>query len=97
MEAGHADEVETIFKGAEEGLRMEPLNRIPPALPMGFVYFNIGRHPTYWKDVVRTQTLGLRFRTTGARAIGNQIITLTHVSTGRIYNLQFAVFVVKSP
>ena len=63
---GSADEVETIFKRAEEGLRMEPLNRIPPALPMGFVYFNIVRHPTYWKDVVRTQTLGLRFRTTGA-------------------------------
>jgi type VI secretion system protein ImpJ len=91
---GSAEEVETIFKRAEEGLRMEPLNRIPPALPMGFVYFNIVRHSTYWTDVVRTKTLGLRFRTTGARAIGNQIITLT-ASTGRTYSLQFAVFVVK--
>jgi type VI secretion system protein ImpJ len=92
---GSAEEVETIFKRAEEGLRMEPLNRIPPALPTGFVYFNIGRHPVHWKDVVRSQTLGLRFRTAGARSMGNQIIMLTDSSTGRTYNLQFAVFVVK--
>ena len=74
---------------------MEPLSRIPPSLPTGFVYFNIVRNPTYWRDVVRSQTLGFRFRVTGARAIGDQIITLTHPSTGRVYNLQFAVFVVK--
>jgi type VI secretion system protein ImpJ len=92
---GSADEVETIFKRAEEGLKMEPLNRIPPALPTGYVYFNIVRHPTYWKDVVRTQTLGLRFRTTGARAKGNQIIALTDDNAGRSYDLQFAIFVVK--
>jgi type VI secretion system protein ImpJ len=92
---GSGDEVENIFKGAEKGLSMEPLNRIPPALPSGFVYFNIVRHPTYWKDVVRTQTLGLRFRTTGARVSDNQVISLPHNSTGRTYKLQFAVFVVK--
>jgi hypothetical protein len=74
---------------------MEPLDRIPPTLPTGFVYFNIVRHPIHWKDVVRTQTLGLRFRVSGARVIGNQVITLTHASTGRTYSLQFAVFVVK--
>jgi type VI secretion system protein ImpJ len=93
---GSAEEVEAIYRQALEGLKMEPLNRIPPALPTGFVYFNIVRHPSHWKDVVRTQALGLRFRTTGARVIGNQVITLTHASAGRTYNLQFAVFVVKA-
>jgi type VI secretion system protein ImpJ len=92
---GSENEVETIFKQAQEGLKMEPLNRIPPALPTGFVYFNIVRHPNFWKDVVRTKTLGLRFRTTGARAKGEQVIVLTDPGTGRIYDLQFAVFVVK--
>jgi type VI secretion system protein ImpJ len=91
---GSADEVEMIFKRAEEGLGMRPLNRIPPALPSGFVYFEIVRHPTYWKDVVRSQSLGLRFRVTGASAIGDQIIRLTDASTGRSYNLQFAVFAI---
>jgi type VI secretion system protein ImpJ len=92
---GSAEEVRTIFDRAEEGLRMEPLSRIPPSLPTGYVYFDIVRNPTYWRDVVRTQTLGFRFRTTGARAIGDQIITLAHAPTGRTYSLQFAVFVVK--
>ena len=92
---GSADEVEAIFRQALEGLGMEPLNRIPPTLPTGFVYFDIVRNPTYWKDVVRTQTLGLRFRTTGATAVGDQIIKLTDSTTGRIHSLQFAIFVVK--
>ena len=80
---GSADEVEAIFRQALEGLGMEPLNRIPPTLPTGFVYFDITRNPAYWKDVVRTHTLGLRFRTTGAAAVGDQIIKLTDSTTGR--------------
>ncbi len=92
---GSAEEVEAIFRQALEGLGMEPLNRIPPTLPTGFVYFGIVRHPTYWKEVVRTQTLGLRFRITGATAVGDQMIKLTDPTTGRTYSLQFAVFVVK--
>jgi type VI secretion system protein ImpJ len=92
---GSADTVKTIFERAEEGLSIEPLSRIPPTLPTGFVYFNVVRHPTYWKDVVRTRTLGFRFRVKGAKAFGDQIITLTHEKTGRTYSLQFAVFVVK--
>src|SRR5262249_41073921 len=57
---GSADQVKEIFERALEGLKMQPLNRIPPALPTGFVYFDVVRHPDYWKDVVRTRTLGLR-------------------------------------
>ncbi len=89
------DEVEAVFRQGLEGLGMEPLDRIPPALPMGFVYFNIVRHPTYWPDVVRTRTLGLRFSTQGARVKDNQIISVPHSRTGRVYTLQFAVWVVE--
>jgi type VI secretion system protein ImpJ len=92
---GSAEQVGTIFDRAEQGLKMEPLNRIPPALPMGFVYFDVVRHPVYWKEVVRTRTLGLRFRLTGGRPLSSQMMAVTHPTSGKTYNLQFAVFVVK--
>jgi type VI secretion system protein ImpJ len=92
---GSADQVGTIFDRAEQGLKMEPLNRIPPALPRGFVYFDVVRHPIYWKEAVRTRTLGLRFRLAGGRPINSQMMAVTHPTSGRTYNLQFAVFVVK--
>ena len=41
---------------------MKALSRIPPALPGGYVYFEMVRHPEYWKDVVNTRTLGLRIK-----------------------------------
>jgi hypothetical protein len=98
---GSAEEVRTIFDRGLRGLEMVPLSRVPPTLPTGFVYFDIVRHPTYWKDVVRTHTLGFRFRVKGlepgqpgAVAIGDQIIRV-YDATGRTYDLQFAVFVVK--
>jgi type VI secretion system protein ImpJ len=92
---GSADQVATIFDRAEQGLKMEPLNRIPPALPMGFVYFDVVRHTVYWKEVVRTRTLGLRFRLKGGRPLSSQVMAVTHPTSGRTFNLQFAVFVVK--
>ena len=92
---GSADQVATIFDRAELGLKMEPLNRIPPALPMGYVYFDVTRHPVYWNEVVRTRTLGLRFRLKDGRPLNSQMMAVTHPTTGRTYNLQFAVFVVK--
>ncbi len=92
---GSAEEVEAIYRQALEGLRMEPLTRIPPTLPTGFVYFTIQRNPAHWKDVVRSQTLGIRFKVTGAKAKGDQTVVLTDAQSGRSYDLQFAVFVVK--
>jgi len=72
------------------------LNRIPPALPAGVVYFEIVRNPEYWKDVVRTRTLGLRFKLDRGKFLSPQMLALTSPTTERTVNLQFAVFVVKS-
>lgn len=93
---GSGEQVETIFQRREEGLRLTPLNRIPPALPAGVVYFEIVRTPEYWKDVVRTRTLGLRFKLEKGKFLSAQMLALTSPTTARTINLQFAVFVVKN-
>jgi type VI secretion system protein ImpJ len=93
---GSGEQVESIFRNAEEGLKISPLNRIPTALPSGVVYFEIVRTPAYWKDVVRTRTLGLRFKLDRGKFLSSQMLALTSPTTLRTVNLQFAVFVVKS-
>lgn len=92
---GSGEQVETIFRNAEEGLKITPLNRIPTALPSGVVYFEIIRTPAYWRDVVRTRTLGLRFKLDRGKFLSSQMLALTSPTTQRTVNLQFAVFVVK--
>lgn len=92
---GSGDQVEAIFKSGGAGLGMTPLMRVPPALPGGVVYFEIVRNPEDWKDVVRTRTLGLRFKLERGRFLSPQMLALTSPTTGRTVNLQFAVFVVK--
>jgi len=93
---GSGEQVETIFKTGNAGLSMKPLNRIPPALPGGVVYFEIVRHPEFWKDVVRTRTLGLRFKLERGKFLSAQMLALTSPTTQNSVNLQFAVFVVKN-
>jgi len=92
---GSGEQVEAIFKSANAGLGMKPLDRIPPALPRGVVYFEIVRHAEFWKDVVRTRTLGLRFKLERGKFLSAQMLALTNPATQRTVNLQFAVFVVK--
>jgi type VI secretion system protein ImpJ len=92
---GSGEKVQEIFKNGQKGLEMKPLNRIPPALPAGVVYFEIKRDPEYWNDVVRTGTLGLRFKGERTKFITEQMLALISPETKRSYNLQFAVFVVK--
>lgn len=92
---GSGEQVEEIFKGGASGLKMKPLNRIPPALPAGVVYFEIDRGPVYWRDVLRTHTLGLRFKLERGRFLSQTTFALTNEKTQRTVNLQFAVFVVK--
>lgn len=92
---GSGEQVEEIFKGGASGLKMRPLNRIPNALPAGVVYFEIDRSPVYWRDVVRTFSLGLRFKLERGRFVSQTIFALTNPKTQRTVNLQFAVFVVK--
>lgn len=91
-----AEQVSQVFVNRHEGLKMKPLNRIPPALPAGVVYFEIDRSPAYWGDVVRTRTLGLRFRLEGIRFRGVQMLTLVSPRTQRTVNLQFAVYHIKN-
>ncbi|MDG3005790.1 type VI secretion system baseplate subunit TssK [Paludisphaera mucosa] len=93
---GSGEQVETIFKSGGAGLGMKPLNRIPPALPGGVVYFEIVRNAEPWKDVVRTRMLGLRFKLERGKFLSAQMLALTNPTTQRTVNLQFAVFVVKS-
>ncbi len=92
---GSAEQVEQIFLSAAAGLRMQPLNRIPSALPAGVVYFEIEKNPTFWKDVVRTRTLGLRFKGELGSFRTNQLFAMPSPS-GRTVELRFAVFVVKN-
>ena len=89
------EQVEEIFRAGAKGLSMKPLNRIPPALPTGVIYFEIDRDPSYWRDVARTYTLGLRFKLDWGRFLNPRMIAMTMPKTQKIVNLQFAVFVVK--
>lgn len=93
---GSGEQVREIFKAGGLGLGMRPLNRIPPALPGGVVYFEIDRHPEFWRDVVRTRTLGLRFKLERVKFLSEQILAVIHPTTRQTVNLQFAVFVVKN-
>lgn len=92
---GSAEQVESIFKQAAPGLGMRPLNRIPPSLPRGVVYFEIERVAPFWADVLRTQGLGLRFKLGGGRFKALDTVTLNSPRTGRPIDLQFAVYAVK--
>ncbi len=93
---GSGDQVDTIFTKALEGLKMKALSRIPPALPGGYVYFEMVRHPEYWKDVVNTRTLGLRIKLEQrGKFLSPQMLALYYPPTQQTYNIQVAVFVVK--
>lgn len=92
---GSGEQVGEIFRSATKGLEMRPLNRIPPALPAGVVYFELVRDPIYWRDVVRTRSLGLRFKAERCKFLSQRMLALTNPLTQRSVNLQFAVFVVK--
>lgn len=92
---GSGEEVESIFKSGFAGLGMKPLDRVPPELPGGVVYFKIVRDSEAWKDVVRAGTLGLRFKLDKGKFLSPQMLAFVNPATGRTVNLQFAVFVVK--
>jgi type VI secretion system protein ImpJ len=93
---GSAEQVAETFKAGAKGLKMRPLKRTPSALPSGVIYFEIERDPAYWKDVVRTYTLGLRFKLEFGKFLTDKILVMTPESTQRAVNLQFAVYVVKT-
>lgn len=92
---GSGEQVEEIFRAGAKGLSMKPLNRIPPALPAGVIYFEVDRDPAYWKDVVRTFMLGLRFKLDWGKFLSPRMIAMTMPKTQKTVNLEFAVYVVK--
>ncbi len=94
---GSGDKVEEFFLRGIPGLKMKPLSRIPPALPAGVIYFEIERNPLYWQDVLRTLTLGLRFKLERGRFLeDNQTLVFLHPRTQQPVRVQFAVYVVLS-
>lgn len=95
---GAGDQVGEIFKQGQSGLGLQPLNRIPPALPRNVIYFEIQKNEPYWRDVLRTRTLGLRFNLEGGSFRGEQeakqVVALPRPRVGRLVELQFAVYVI---
>jgi type VI secretion system protein ImpJ len=96
---GSADKVEFLFRARAPGLLLEPLRQTPRALPPSneWSYFAVSRASDAWKDVVRTQTLGMRLSTThianrdtlqGSRKL------IVNLERGKQVILQFALFAV---
>ncbi|WP_169978657.1 type VI secretion system baseplate subunit TssK [Tautonia rosea] len=95
---GAGEQVGEIFRQGQSGLGLQPLNRIPPALPRNVVYFEVQKKEPYWRDVLRTRTLGLRFNLEGGSFLGDseakQLVALPRPRIGSLVELQFAVYVI---
>jgi type VI secretion system protein ImpJ len=96
---GSADKVEFMFRARAPGLVLEPVRQTPRALPPSneWSYFTVGRASEAWKDVMRTQTLAMRFSTThianrdtlqGSRKL------ILNLERGKQVILEFALFAV---
>lgn len=92
---GADDKLDEIFKEKQPGLVTKPLERIPPSLPRNVVYYEIERRPEYWRDVLRTRNLALRFRLHGGGFKTPRIVRLISDKTMREVDLMFAVYVIK--
>ncbi|MBX6313763.1 MAG: type VI secretion system baseplate subunit TssK [Isosphaeraceae bacterium] len=96
MKLGSGAQVEHYFAHRVQGLRLAPVARPPRALPAsaGVVYYQIERDPTFWRDVVETHTLGLRMNMARARFEGSRLLAVAVPGSGRVTNLQFALYVI---
>ncbi|MFO0958186.1 MAG: type VI secretion system baseplate subunit TssK [Isosphaeraceae bacterium] len=92
---GAEDKIDEIFRERQPGLVTRPLERIPPSLPRNVVYYEIERRPEYWRDVLRTRTLALRFRLQGGGFKTSRIVRLVSDQTMRDVDLMFAIYVIK--
>lgn len=62
---GSSTQVDLIFRHGLPGVEMLELMKAPRALPPhGWLYYEIQRENASWKDVLATQTLGMRFTDT---------------------------------
>jgi type VI secretion system protein ImpJ len=59
---GSARQVDALFEYGAEGFHMTPLAQAPRALPPSrdWVYYEVNRQGSAWKDVLETQTLAMR-------------------------------------
>jgi type VI secretion system protein ImpJ len=56
-------QVGDVFRLGRKGLHLSPLAQAPPALPVSsdWLYFEVNRDNEFWRDVLDTQTLAMRF------------------------------------
>ena len=96
MKVGSGAQVEIYFRKRVTGLRLEPVARPPRALPTGggLVYFQVERDPAPWRDVVDTQTLGIRLNMDQASFQGDRVLTVPVPGSNRSTNLQFTLYVI---
>jgi type VI secretion system protein ImpJ len=61
---GSARQVDALFEYGAEGLHLTPLPQAPRALPPSreWIYFEVSRQNSAWKDVLQTQTLAMRLK-----------------------------------
>ena len=61
---GSARQVDALFEYGAEGLHLTPLPQAPRALPPSrdWLYFEVSRQGTAWKDVLDTQTVAMRLK-----------------------------------
>ena len=96
MKMGSGAQVEGIFRRRLEGLKLTPVTRPPRALPAGagIIFFQVDRDTTFWRDVVDSQTLGLRMNLAHAVFEGDRVLVVTAPGSGKTTKLQFALFVI---
>jgi type VI secretion system protein ImpJ len=61
---GSTRQVDSLFEFGAEGLHLTPLPQAPRALPPSrdWIYFEVSRQNSAWKDVLQTQTLAMRLK-----------------------------------
>jgi len=95
---GSSRQVEALFTHRAEGLHLSPLERAPRALPLSrdWVYYEVGRNNTAWRDVQETQTLAMRLKDSlilnRDRLQGERSLDVS--ARGMRATLQFALFAV---
>ncbi|NQT36229.1 MAG: type VI secretion system baseplate subunit TssK [Planctomycetes bacterium] len=95
---GSARQVDQLFEYGAEGLHLTPLPQAPRALPPAgdWLYFEVNRDNTAWKEVMDTETLAMRLKDTlivnRADLQGERKLVVS--VGGKQVALQFALFAV---
>jgi type VI secretion system protein ImpJ len=95
---GSARQVDALFEYGAEGLHITPLAQAPRALPPSrdWIYYEVNKQGTAWKDVLDTQTLAMRLKDTlivnRAELQGERKLVVS--VRGKSAPLQFALFAV---